>query len=442
MMRVAGKVMLTALALLGLIALFAWGEATEPKPEKFEPPADLKKAIAAAPGKPETTAAKSEKKDEAGPRRNKEIPPKTDIEERRELVAPGDIISVFVSANSEFSRMVLVQPNGEISYPPLGEMPAAGFREDEVALKIAAGLSSYIRTPQVRATIKYVVGRPQSGEYQVKSGDVIEISVEGRDNYHQTVVVQASGKVLYQPLGEIAVAGQTPDDVTSVIQDQLSQILPAPKVNVIVKEALALEKPTAEALAERYKKVSRFGYGFFTGARSRLLKMEQNVSKPGTAATQTSPAKNAATGFIGPIDMMQSDVSINVPDKYILGPGDRLTIRLWSDVDVTIQTMPIVVGDEGDVIIPKAGKISVRGMTLAQFQDAARELMARVGYKNLTLIATLDSLKGVQIFITGEAFRPGSYAVSAVTTMFNALYMCGGPADNGSLRNISLLRNR
>jgi protein involved in polysaccharide export with SLBB domain len=79
-------------------------------------------------------------------------------------------------------------------------------------------------------------------------------------------------------------------------------------------------------------------------------------------------------------------------------------------------------------------------MSLPQLQKAVQDQLQRVFGKDVKLIASLDRLNSIQIFVTGEAFRPGSYAVSAVTTLFNALFAAGGPNEHGSLRDIRLVR--
>lgn len=186
----------------------------------------------------------------------------------------------------------------------------------------------------------------------------------------------------------------------------------------------------------------RFGYEYFTGARNRITMLEAELggARVPRAASQLT-ARDAISGFVGPVEMMGANVAATVPSKYVLNPGDRLTIQFWSDI-LELQTIHVVIDSKGEVIIPNIGSpIVARGMTLAQFQSAVKAMLERVAYKNLNLVAMLDSLRSIQIFITGEAFRPGSYAVSAVTTLFNTLYMCGGPSRNGSLRDIKLLRN-
>ena len=46
----------------------------------------------------------------------------------------------------------------------------------------------------------------------------------------------------------------------------------------------------------------------------------------------------------------------------------------------------------------------------------------------------------MQVFILGEAFRPGSYTLSSLSTITHALFAGGGVNINGSLRNIQLKR--
>ncbi len=377
------------------------------------------------------------------------------------LTSPGDVIDIFVMENRDYSRIVVVQPDGNISYPPLGEVPATGFTEDRLSQKIATELSSHINNPQVKAIVsgrisflrteEADVGSPstmedEDAEYFIKPRDVIEITVTERSNYDQTVVVQFNGKVLYSPLGEIQAAGLTSSQLTDDIVSGLSARISDPeavagRVMVNVRQFRKITEEVQKIKIEIPEPPERFGYRFFTGARNRILKLEDSlIAMAGATGMAPVPSmvRDALSGFVGPMDMVNANVTATVPSKYVLGPGDRITLHFWSDL-LEYQTVLLAVDDNGEIEIPKSGKMVVRGMTLEQFQEAAREELTRVAYKNLKLIATLDRLRSIQIFITGEAFRPGSYAVSAVTTLFNALYMCGGPSDNGSLRRIKLL---
>jgi protein involved in polysaccharide export with SLBB domain len=224
-------------------------------------------------------------------------------------------------------------------------------------------------------------------------------------------------------------------------------------------ETEAPEKPAEGQIpVQAAPALKRFGYDFFAGARARILNMEKftlveeekrlpsaagGESAPPTAGERKSlPSaviKDAISGFVGPVDMMQANVNAVVPHNHIIRPGDELTLIYWSK-QTPPETKEIVVNEKGEVMLPDGSNIVVRDMTLEQFEEAVQKILSRTLYADIKLIATPSKLHTIQVFITGEAFRAGSYATSAVTTVFNALYMCGGPSDNGSLRDIRLLR--
>ncbi|MBD3184573.1 hypothetical protein GF312_19990, partial [Candidatus Poribacteria bacterium] len=356
-------------------------------------------------------------------------------------INPGDIIDIRVAEHPEYDFAVLVQPDGGISYPPLGKLYVTGITEKQLAGIITKGLSSYTVNPKVNIAAIYETGDLKTDEYILKTGDLVYIEVKKHNNYNRTNVVQPNGNIDYSPLGKIKASGQNLSQLNQSITEGLSQYIMNPEIILEVRGSNKIIPKKDQIWGKTTKTPDRFGFDFFTGARNRILKIEDKV-KDGKDIDITSPTvKDAISGFVGPIDMMDSNVSANIPSKYILSPGDRLTLHFWSDMEVDIQSIPLMVDSKGEVIIPKIGNISARGMTLAQFEEAARSLLSRVMYKNLGLVVTLETLKSIQIFISGEAFRPGRYAVSNVTSLFNALYMCGGPNDNGSLRDIKLLRN-
>jgi len=199
------------------------------------------------------------------------------------------------------------------------------------------------------------------------------------------------------------------------------------------------EKEEGIAQKERgfIKSKQRFGLDFFMPARKRILSIEKKIAAGGVLQVID---RDALSGFVGPLDIVSSYVDITIPPDYVLNPGDRAIIHYWGD-SIELTTVSLSLDKEGAVSIPRVGHFVARGMTIVQFQDAVRKKLKRSFRGETNLIVTLDKLRSIQIFITGGVFRPGSYAVSAVTTLFNALYACGGPADFGSLRDIKLFRN-
>lgn len=128
-----------------------------------------------------------------------------------------------------------------------------------------------------------------------------------------------------------------------------------------------------------------------------------------------------------------------VPPTYSLGPGDALNIRLWTKTIEETTYAPTVAPD-GTIFIPLVGVITVRGLTLDQVRALLLQQFSRF-YQDVRLEVTLGKIRSVQVFVTGEAARPGGYTLSALSTAFNAIYTAGGPSVRGSMRKIRLIRN-
>ncbi len=125
-----------------------------------------------------------------------------------------------------------------------------------------------------------------------------------------------------------------------------------------------------------------------------------------------------------------------VPGDYVVGPGDELHIRGWGQINVDVRTR---VERDGTISIPNVGTVSVVG---ARYQDLGaimRAAFSRV-FRNFELSVSLGRVRSIQILVVGQARRPGTHSVSALSTLLNALFATGGPSAKGSLRKIQLKR--
>ena len=131
--------------------------------------------------------------------------------------------------------------------------------------------------------------------------------------------------------------------------------------------------------------------------------------------------------------------SDNTPasSNYILGPGDQVSIRGWGAVDINYQA---VIDKEGGVVIPKVGRVSLVGVSVSNLDSY---LKAQIGknFRNFSVSATVTKLRSIQITVAGFANTPGTYTVSSLSTLTDAVFASGGPSSQGSLRNIELKRN-
>jgi len=130
-----------------------------------------------------------------------------------------------------------------------------------------------------------------------------------------------------------------------------------------------------------------------------------------------------------------SDVPI--PPDYMLGPGDKLSIEYFGTENLTKEGF---IGRTGVLHLPLLGPITLAGLT---FSEASSVITRKIKSELIGTEAfiTLSELRAIDIYLVGAAFKPGAYAVSALSTITNALFASGGPSEVGSLRNIQLKRN-
>lgn len=129
--------------------------------------------------------------------------------------------------------------------------------------------------------------------------------------------------------------------------------------------------------------------------------------------------------------------NIPVPANYVMGPGDTVILQLYGQRNLTHE---LVITREGMLMFPEIGPISVAGITFQELRDQIQSIVANqlIG-QNASV--TLGALRSINVFVLGEALQPGSYTVSSLSTMTNALFASGGVTPVGSLRDIRLMRN-
>jgi protein involved in polysaccharide export with SLBB domain len=132
---------------------------------------------------------------------------------------------------------------------------------------------------------------------------------------------------------------------------------------------------------------------------------------------------------------------VPTPTNYVIGPGDEIIITLWGE---TQQTYDVTVSKNGDVMIPEAGLINVNGLSLdalkAKLFNRLSQVYATLATGKTSLNISTGKLRSVKIYVLGEVNKPGGYTLPGLSSAFTALYYCGGPTINGSLRNVKVLR--
>jgi protein involved in polysaccharide export with SLBB domain len=128
--------------------------------------------------------------------------------------------------------------------------------------------------------------------------------------------------------------------------------------------------------------------------------------------------------------------NIPVDADYVIGPGDQLRVTVFGQVN---QENTYTVDRQGDISILDVGSVHVAGVRYADLTAFLKSQLSRV-FRNFQLTVNLSQLRSIQVFVVGEARRPGAYTVSSLSTLLNAVFASGGPLPQGSLRDIRLLR--
>jgi len=130
-----------------------------------------------------------------------------------------------------------------------------------------------------------------------------------------------------------------------------------------------------------------------------------------------------------------TDVPVG-PD-YVIGAGDRFTIDIWGRIEASYK---VEVDQNGEIIIPKIGRLKVWGLTFSQLRNFLQTEFSNY-YKDFHINITMDRIRTIQVFVVGEAETPGSFTISSLATAYNALFAAGGPTKRGTMRKIKLMRN-
>ena len=125
-----------------------------------------------------------------------------------------------------------------------------------------------------------------------------------------------------------------------------------------------------------------------------------------------------------------------VPPDYLIKPGDEILLTLWGSVDADLR---LQVDRSGRVSIPRVGPVLVSGVRYADLPGAISQRVSQV-FRNFELSVSLGQLRGQRVYVTGFVAKPGSYNVSSLATVVQALLKAGGPSAAGSFRNIEVKR--
>lgn len=140
--------------------------------------------------------------------------------------------------------------------------------------------------------------------------------------------------------------------------------------------------------------------------------------------------------------VFEPNLRIPAPANYMLGPDDEVVISVYGYSE---KKYNLNVNEQGEIYIPNVGPVYVNGLSL---EDAAQKITSKLAatiYRNISsgqtkVQVTLGKIRSIRVTVIGQAKKPGNYTVSSLTTLYNILFLSGGPTAMGSYRNIEIIR--
>ena len=133
----------------------------------------------------------------------------------------------------------------------------------------------------------------------------------------------------------------------------------------------------------------------------------------------------------------ESSMNLATPQNYRLGPGDAVNVDIWG---ASQESVTETISPDGTITIDGVGVIQLGGLSVSQAKAKLRRVLGS-RYQDSKIELTLGQTRTITVSVMGEVKVPGTYTMSAFATVYNALYMAGGPNEIGTLRNVKVFRN-
>lgn len=210
-----------------------------------------------------------------------------------------------------------------------------------------------------------------------------------------------------------------------VIQELQRRRMPAMEIDALKSRITALLSPSKSQSSSASIHQSRSSVPVQTP--------EQQVSKSSVFGSEL---------FSNPSLSFEPDLRLPTPKNYTLGPDDKILLDVYG---VNLSQQNLAVSAEGTVYVKYAGPIQVNGLTIEEASKIINSRLSKfypaIASGQTKAILSLTGIRAIKVMVLGAVKKPGTYSLSSLATLFNALYVSGGPAENGSFRNIELVRN-
>ncbi len=247
-----------------------------------------------------------------------------------------------------------------------------------------------------------------------------------------------------QDVNNVNVQSLSNKQITEIVQQIQSR-------GMSMDQAIALAKAKGATQTQINQLIARIqgmnGNSAVSAATSPMVRDTLSPFYSPKATFQVSPVAKKVFGyqlFNNKNLSFAPSINLPTPHNYVLGIGDQLMINIWG---ASQQTYQLTIDNTGAIYIPSLGPVYIAGMNFDKATSLIKKRLTDI-YRGLSkpnpntwAVVTLSAMRAISVNIIGDANAPGTYSLPATATVFNALYLSGGPGQNGSFRNIKLIRN-
>jgi protein involved in polysaccharide export with SLBB domain len=260
-----------------------------------------------------------------------------------------------------------------------------------------------------------------------------------------TVTATAQQALFNQDLSNLKVESLTDAEISSYLEKaRAANLSEKDIIDGLIQKGLPYSEVTI--LQERILKLKNANQSGAkaNGPQNKTADREVIGGEPPTLKVALDSFEQQIYGmelFTNPSATFNPDLRIATPSGYMIGPDDELIINVYGYSESSER---LTVNPDGNILIKNVGPVSVNGLTM---EEARSRIIRRLStiYRGIAtggtkVLITLGNIRTIRVVVTGQARRPGSYTVSSLSTLFNVLFLCGGPSSNGTFRNIELRR--
>lgn len=199
----------------------------------------------------------------------------------------------------------------------------------------------------------------------------------------------------------------------------------------------SIQQPVVERLQEsQFETPARVAPAQTTS--KKLSSFEEYIQGKSPNTISTEITQFGYDLFLPPSTFAPID-AVPVGPDYLLGPGDEIRITLWGKVNAE---NPATIDRDGKISLPQIGVLHLAGLRFSEAKTFLETEFSRY-YKasEVKMNVSMGRLRSIRVFVVGKAQRPGSYTLSSLSTLINALFAAGGPSKAGTMRDIQVKRN-